>query len=86
MTNKKAKVKKDKQEQQVENRSKQERQLEVREILTQLKTFELNMTYEPIKKLMKLLNTYVNNGERIKVSIPFPEINRTIRDKENEKK
>jgi|TARA_Y200000002_G_C22495987_1_gene585074 hypothetical protein len=79
MTNKKAKVKKDKQEQQVENRSKQERQQEVREILTQLKTFELNITYEPIKKLMKLLNTYVNNGERIKVSIPFPEINRTIR-------
>ena len=79
MTNKKAKVKKDKQEQQVENRSKQERQQEVREILTQLKTFELNITYEPIKKLMKLLNTYVNNGERIKVSIPCPEINRTIR-------
>lgn len=79
MTNKKAKVKQPKQEQQVENRSKQERQQEVREILTKLKTFELNMSYEPIKKLMKLLNTYVNNGERIKVSIPFPEINRTIR-------
>lgn len=73
------KVKQPKEEQQVENRSKQERQQEVREILTQLKTFELNMTYEPIKKLMSLLKTYINNGERIKVSIPFPEINRTIR-------
>tara|TARA_B100001063_G_C16655612_1_gene498310 strand:+ start:209 stop:496 length:288 start_codon:yes stop_codon:yes gene_type:complete len=72
------KVKQPKQEQQVENRSKQELQQQVREILTQLKTFEINITYEPIKNLMKLLKTYVNNGQRIKVSIPFPEINRTI--------
>ena len=28
---------------------------------------------------MKLLNNYVKSGDRIKVSIPFPEINRTIR-------
>lgn len=70
---------KDKHENISEIRSKQERLGEVREIIKQLNTFDLNMKYEPIQKLMKLLNNYVSNGDRIKVSIPFPEINRTIR-------
>jgi|TARA_Y100000992_G_C21255613_1_gene488314 hypothetical protein len=63
----------------VEIRSKEERQNEVREILRQLNHFELNMKYKPVQKLMRLLNTYVTKGERIKISIPFPEVNRTIR-------
>lgn len=70
---------KDKRENNDQIRSKQERLDEVREIIKQLNTFELNMKYEPIQKLMKLLNNYVKSGDRIKVSIPFPEINRTIR-------
>ena len=63
----------------VELRSKEERQNEVREILKQLNHFELNMKYGPIQKLMRLLNSYVIEGERINISIPFPEVNRTIR-------
>jgi hypothetical protein len=70
---------KDKRENNDQIRSKQERLDEVREIIKQLNTFELNMKYEPVQKLMKLLNNYVKSGDRIKVSIPFPEINRTIR-------
>ena len=70
---------KDKHENISEIRSKQERLGEVREIIKQLNTFDLNMKYEPIQKLMKVFNNYIKNGERIKVSIPFPEINRTIR-------
>lgn len=70
---------KDKRENKDEIRTQQERLDEVREIIKQLNTFELNMKYEPIQKLMKLLNNYVKSGDRIKVSIPFPEINRTIR-------
>tara|TARA_B100001057_G_C22594543_1_gene850339 strand:- start:453 stop:740 length:288 start_codon:yes stop_codon:yes gene_type:complete len=62
-----------------EIRTKEERMDEVREIINQLNTFELTVKYEPVQKLMRLLNNYVKNGDRIKVSIPFPEINRTIR-------
>ena len=74
-----AKDKQPKHENNDEIRSKQERLNEVREIIKQLNTFDLNMKYQPIQKLMKILNNYVKNGERTKVSIPFPEINRTIR-------
>jgi len=77
MTNKKNKKLKDKKQREI--RTKEERQDEVREIIKQLNDLSLNMTYEPIKKLMKLLNTYVNEGVRMKISIPFPEANRTIR-------
>lgn len=73
------KDKQPKRENKDEIRNEQERSDEVREIIKQLNTFDLNMKYEPIQKLMKLLNNYVSNGDRIKVSIPFPEINRTIR-------
>ena len=37
------------------------------------------MQYEPIKKLYKLFKTYINDAERINVSIPFPQINRRIK-------
>ena len=43
--------------------------------------YNLNMTYEPIQKLMKLFKQYIDEDCDIKVSIPFPEINRTIKGK-----
>ena len=36
-------------------RTKEERQNEVKEILNKLSEFDLNMTYEPIKKLYQIL-------------------------------
>lgn len=60
-------------------RTKEERQLEVKEILNQLSKFDLNIKYEPIKKLYKLFKEYINEDRRIEVNIPFPEIDRRIK-------
>jgi len=60
-------------------RTKEERQNEVKEILNKLSEFDLNMTYEPIKKLYQKFKEYIQEGNRIEVNIPFPEINRRIK-------
>jgi len=60
-------------------RTKEERQNEVKEILNKLSEFDLNMTYEPIKKLYQIFKEYIQEGNRIEVNIPFPEINRRIK-------
>tara|TARA_Y100000816_G_C26096394_1_gene580337 strand:+ start:1496 stop:1792 length:297 start_codon:yes stop_codon:yes gene_type:complete len=60
-------------------RTKEQRQEEVKEILKQLSTFELNIKYEPIKKLYSLFREYVQQDKRIEINIPFPEINRRIK-------
>ena len=60
-------------------RTKEERQNEVKEILKQLSKFDLNIKYEPIKKLYGLFKIYINDDKRIEVNIPFPEINRRIK-------
>ena len=77
--NKKNKKKKEKKQPQY--RTKEQRQEEVKNVMKQLSDFGLNMTYEPIKKLMLLFKEYINEDKDIKVSIPFPEINRRIKGK-----
>ena len=62
-----------------EYRSKEERQAEVKHILEQLSEFQLNPTYEPVKKLYLKFQEYIREGERLLVNIPFPEINRRIK-------
>jgi len=59
-------------------RTKEERQAEVKKIISTLSDLKLDPTYEPIKILYKHLNEYVNKGERIKINIPFQEIQRRI--------
>ena len=63
----------------IEYRTKEERRKEVKEILKQLSSFDLNINYEPIKKLYGLFKIYINEDKRIEVNIPFPEINRRIK-------
>jgi len=75
--NKKNKKKREKK--QMEYRTKEERQNEVKEILKQLTTFDLNIKYEPVKKLYMKFKEYINEGDRLIVNIPFPEINRRIK-------
>lgn len=77
VNNKKNKTKKEKKE--IQYRTKQERQSEVKHILEQLNEFQLNNTYEPVKKLYLKFKEYINEGQRIIVNIPFPEINRRIK-------
>ena len=55
------------------------RQKEVKTILEQLSEFDLDSKYEPIKKLYGLLKTYIAEGNRMLVNIPFPEIKRRIK-------
>lgn len=61
------------------HRTHEERQEEAKKIISKLSELKLNLTYEPIQMLYKCLNEYIEKGERIKVNIPFPEINRRIR-------
>ena len=75
--NKKSKKKKVKKE--IIYRTKEERQKEVKTILEQLSEFDLDSKYEPIKKLYGLFKTYIAEGNRIIVNIPFPEIKRRIK-------
>tara|TARA_B110000046_G_C12760455_1_gene300653 strand:- start:315 stop:602 length:288 start_codon:yes stop_codon:yes gene_type:complete len=62
-----------------EYRSREERQEEVKNILEQLSRFQLNHTYEPVKKLYMKFQEYIREGEILLVNIPFPEINRRIK-------
>ena len=75
--NKKRKRKKVKKE--IIYRTKEQRQEEVKNILKQLNEFDLDSKYEPIKKLYGFCKTYIAEGERILVNIPFPEIKRRIK-------
>ena len=60
-------------------RTMEERKSEVLTIIKQLNQFELNANYEPVKKLYALFKQYIDSGERMKVNIPFPMINRRIK-------
>ena len=71
--------KKQKTKQKIVYRTKEERQGEVKVILNQLSKFDLNLKYEPIKKLYKLFKEYINEDRRIEVNIPFPEVDRRIK-------
>ena len=59
-TKQKTDKKQKKEKKQIIYRTKEERQLEVKEILNQLSKFDLNIKYEPIKKLYKLFKEYIN--------------------------
>ena len=63
----------------IRNRTKEDRQSEATKIIQSLQTLNLNPgDYEPIRVLYNLLRTYIQDGERIEVNIPFPEIHKQI--------
>lgn len=49
------------------------------EIINMLSDLGLSISYEPVKKLYKILKDYNEFGNRTEVNIPFPEINRRIK-------
>lgn len=60
-------------------RNKEERQLEVKPIISKLAELHLSPTSsEAIKTLYQKLQTYINEGEKIELNIPFPEYNANI--------
>jgi hypothetical protein len=60
-------------------KTEEERRAASKEILKQLEGLELSISHKPIRELLKLLKQYNEEGNRIVVNIPFPELNRRIK-------
>lgn len=60
-------------------RTKDERRHETLNIIYQLKENKISSDYPAIKKLIEKLNEYVNEGNSITFTIPFPEMNKKIK-------
>ena len=63
----------------VEYKTKEQRKEDVRNIIKELNKFELTLRYEPVKKLYAHFKDFIDNGNVVKVNIPFPMINRRIK-------
>ena len=61
-----------------EYRSKEERQQEVKPIIAKLTELRLTTDYDEIKELFSKCKHYIDTGDRVEISIPFPAIGRTI--------
>lgn len=59
-------------------KTKEERSECSKAILKQLTDLGLTIQYPAVASLMRQIRDYINEGKRIKVSIPFPEVNRRI--------
>ena len=59
-------------------RTKKERQYEVRVIIEKLTELKLTTIYDPVCELMSLLQVYIQTGDDITIQIPFNEIKKTI--------
>lgn len=61
------------------NRSKEQRQAEVRPIIVKLNELHLSPTqHDEIKQLFKEIQRYIQDGVRIELNIPFDAYNTTI--------
>tara|TARA_Y100000389_G_C17299714_1_gene432307 strand:+ start:87 stop:332 length:246 start_codon:yes stop_codon:yes gene_type:complete len=60
------------------NRTKEERQNEAKIIISKLTELNLTTIYEPVQELLKMLKIYIENGETIKINIPFYSIKKII--------
>ena len=81
MTNNKKRSKKEKVKKEYklsEYKTKEERQEQVKTIISEITKLGLSIQYEPVKELYSYLRTYINEGIVVKINIPFDEINRTI--------
>ncbi len=61
------------------SRNKQERQEEIKTIISTLTQLQLTIHYEPIKKLFNILQLYSQEGGTHKINIPFPLIEKRIK-------
>lgn len=59
-------------------RSVEERRADSRPIIEKLTELRLTTEYEEVVTLMKAIQRYINEGERIELNIPFPAIGRRI--------
>ena len=59
-------------------RTKAERQQEIATLLSKLSELQLTTAYEPIQIFYRHCKEYIQQGTRMTINIPFPEIQRTI--------
>ena len=81
MTNNKKRSKKEKVKKEYklsEYKTKEERQEQVKTIISEITKLGLSVQYGPVKELYSYLRTYINEGVVVKINIPFDDINRTI--------
>tara|TARA_B100000902_G_scaffold251538_1_gene238006 strand:+ start:258 stop:581 length:324 start_codon:yes stop_codon:yes gene_type:complete len=77
--NKKNKKNKVKKEYKIsEYKTKEERQEQVKTIINEISKLELSNQYEPVKELYACFKIYIEQGNRVKINIPFPIIDRII--------
>lgn len=60
-------------------KTKEERSADVKPIIHKLNELQLNMSYEPIRKMYREINEYIKEGSSRKINIAFPEIKRRIK-------
>ena len=85
MTNKKKRAKNNKNKDEhkpasslSEYKTKEERQEQVKTIVSEITRLGLSTQNEPIKELYACLRRYVEDDTVVKINIPFPDIERTI--------
>jgi hypothetical protein len=60
-------------------KTKEQRVADIKPIIHKLCELQLNMSYEPIRKMYKMINEYIKEGESRKINIAFPEVKRRIK-------
>lgn len=78
MTNNKKHKKEKKEPTLSKYKTKEERQEQVKTIISELNKLDLTIQYEPIKELYACFKKYTDEGICIKVNIPFPAMRLTI--------
>tara|TARA_B100000963_G_scaffold302975_1_gene276054 strand:+ start:591 stop:878 length:288 start_codon:yes stop_codon:yes gene_type:complete len=63
----------------IRERTREERQMEIRPIIQKLSELGLTTESGPVKELYKQLQVFINKGERMTIDIPFESVGRTIR-------
>jgi hypothetical protein len=64
----------------IKNRTKEERQAEIKPIIIKLKELKLNMKEHPeIKELFTQMQRYINEEVKVELDIPFPAYNCSIK-------
>jgi hypothetical protein len=60
-------------------RTKEERRIETNSIIKSLNDLKINTGYSEVRELYKCIQSYVNDGIRQEIDIPFPAISRRIK-------
>ena len=60
-------------------RIKEERRIETNAIIKSLNDLKINTGYPEVRELYKCIQSYVNDGIRKEIDIPFPAISRRIK-------